>query len=89
MREREPRGGVVSLDVCSNLVGLGGKDIGTGMTLHQQRDTGGTKTDNHNNPPNHNPPKILPVSGKLEQVCSFSQTIMFVARVMWLIGIVS
>ncbi|CDQ62064.1 unnamed protein product [Oncorhynchus mykiss] len=48
---------VVSLDVCSNLVGLGGKDI----------DTGGTKTDNHNNPPNHNPPKILPVSGKLEQ----------------------
>ncbi|KAK6313446.1 hypothetical protein J4Q44_G00167930 [Coregonus suidteri] len=34
------------------------------MTPHQQR---GTKTDNHNNPPNHNPPKILPVSGKLEQ----------------------
>uniref|UniRef100_A0A8C8JMJ2 Leucine zipper tumor suppressor 3 n=2 Tax=Oncorhynchus tshawytscha TaxID=74940 RepID=A0A8C8JMJ2_ONCTS len=66
-REREPRGGVVSLDVCSNLVGLGGNDIGTGMTPHQQRDTGGTKTDNHNNPPNHNPPKILPVSGKLEQ----------------------
>ncbi|CAB1320097.1 unnamed protein product [Coregonus sp. 'balchen'] len=63
-REREPRGGVVSLDVCSNLVGLGGNDIGTGMTPHQQR---GTKTDNHNNPPNHNPPKILPVSGKLEQ----------------------
>uniref|UniRef100_UPI001EAF8906 leucine zipper putative tumor suppressor 3-like n=1 Tax=Oncorhynchus gorbuscha TaxID=8017 RepID=UPI001EAF8906 len=66
-REREPRGGVVSLDVCSNLVGLGGNDIGTGMTSHQQRDTGGSKTDNHNNPPNHNPPKILPVSGKLEQ----------------------
>ncbi|CDQ86328.1 unnamed protein product [Oncorhynchus mykiss] len=49
--------GFVSLDVCSNLVGLGGNDS----------ETGENKTDNHNNPPTHNPPKILPVSGKLEQ----------------------
>ncbi|XP_021477751.2 leucine zipper putative tumor suppressor 3-like isoform X2 [Oncorhynchus mykiss] len=37
------------------------------MTPHQHRETGENKTDNHNNPPTHNPPKILPVSGKLEQ----------------------
>ncbi|XP_031685584.1 leucine zipper putative tumor suppressor 3-like isoform X2 [Oncorhynchus kisutch] len=37
------------------------------MTPHQHRETGENKTDNQNNPPTHNPPKILPVSGKLEQ----------------------
>uniref|UniRef100_A0A8C7QS82 Leucine zipper tumor suppressor 3 n=1 Tax=Oncorhynchus mykiss TaxID=8022 RepID=A0A8C7QS82_ONCMY len=63
----DERGSFVSLDVCSNLVGLGGNDSGTGMTPHQHRETGENKTDNHNNPPTHNPPKILPVSGKLEQ----------------------
>uniref|UniRef100_A0A674B8V2 Leucine zipper tumor suppressor family member 3 n=1 Tax=Salmo trutta TaxID=8032 RepID=A0A674B8V2_SALTR len=59
--------GFVSLDACSNVVGLGGNDSGTGMTPHQHKETGENKTDNHNNPPTHNPPKILPVSGKLEQ----------------------
>ncbi|XP_029617829.1 leucine zipper putative tumor suppressor 3-like, partial [Salmo trutta] len=66
-RERETQGGFVSLDACSNVVGLGGNDSGTGMTPHQHKETGENKTDNHNNPPTHNPPKILPVSGKLEQ----------------------
>ncbi|XP_023834198.2 leucine zipper putative tumor suppressor 3-like [Salvelinus sp. IW2-2015] len=65
--ERKTQGGFVSLDVCSNVVGLGGNDSGTGMTPHQHRETGENKTDNHNNPLTHNPPKILPVSGKLEQ----------------------
>uniref|UniRef100_A0A4W5LSA0 Leucine zipper tumor suppressor family member 3 n=1 Tax=Hucho hucho TaxID=62062 RepID=A0A4W5LSA0_9TELE len=63
----DERGSFVSLDVCSNVVGLGGNDSGTGMTPHQHRETGENKTDNRNNPPTHNPPKILPVSGKLEQ----------------------
>ncbi|KAM4616317.1 uncharacterized protein lzts3b [Polymixia lowei] len=58
------------LDVCGNIVGLGGNDKNSGaMNQHQHREMATIRTDSENNqnPPNHNPPKILPVSGKLEQ----------------------
>ncbi|KAM6965015.1 leucine zipper putative tumor suppressor 3 [Aplochiton taeniatus] len=64
--------GPASLEVCGNVVGLGGKERTNSVSQQQHREMGAPRTDNekpaaNQNPPNHNPPKILPVSGKLEQ----------------------
>uniref|UniRef100_A0A672IZ13 Leucine zipper, putative tumor suppressor family member 3b n=1 Tax=Salarias fasciatus TaxID=181472 RepID=A0A672IZ13_SALFA len=50
--KREREMQAAGLDVCGNIVGRGAGEK-NGVVGH--------------NPPNHNPPKILPVSGKLEQ----------------------
>ncbi|CAL8249235.1 unnamed protein product [Merluccius merluccius] len=62
------------IDACGNFVSLGANEKKSGgMSQHQQhREMAAARADGDanpagQNPPNHNPPKILPVSGKLEQ----------------------
>ncbi|KAJ8413964.1 hypothetical protein AAFF_G00065620 [Aldrovandia affinis] len=57
---REGPWGAVAIDACGNNVVLTGEKTSGGPNP-QYRDAPGAKADNHN------PPKILPVSGKLEQ----------------------
>ncbi|XP_051924503.1 leucine zipper putative tumor suppressor 3 [Hippocampus zosterae] len=58
------------LDVCGNVVGRGANErsgVGVNQHQHQHREMVATRTDGENNPAGHNPPKIMAVSGKLEQ----------------------
>ncbi|KAG7481160.1 hypothetical protein MATL_G00063750 [Megalops atlanticus] len=59
-RREGPRGGS-GLDACGNNVLLNNEKAGAGAPAVQYRDAPGAKSDKHN------PPKLLPVSGKLEQ----------------------
>ncbi|RVE68035.1 hypothetical protein OJAV_G00087850 [Oryzias javanicus] len=77
-REREREMHAAGLDVCGNIVGRGvSEKTSVGVNHHHNREMAAARTDSENNlashnPPNHNPPKIMAVSGKLEQAMQSS-----------------